>query len=136
MIGTMIRTLPVLAAILLLAGCTATPADEEQSSDCLTVSDAVQAALQAGIDTPDVDLGAMAAVASPSEEDVWYVSATYQTPDDDGTATWLTKQNPTTADDADFLSVDEVAENLSGFDRVQDGTSQTPGAVAATACLD
>lgn len=131
-----VRALPILAVILLLAGCApSSPTKDEQPSDCLTVSDAVQAALQDGIDTQDVVLGAMAAVPSPTEDSVWYIAAEYQTPNDDGTATWLTSQDPTATDQADFQSVDEVAESLSSFDRVEGGSAQTPGAVAATDCL-
>lgn len=129
----------IAAAALLLTGCTATTAPQaaaptaEPAVECVTISDGVAAALEAGL-KPDITLTSYAAAPSPTTDGLWYVAATYTTAGSEGEAVWITQQNPT-GTDAAFLSVDAVAEQISTYHRLEGGSITAPGATEATACL-
>lgn len=132
------RFVPLLLVGLLLTGCASTAVAEPEpapESDCIEVSEGVAAALAGGITDTAVTLDSFAAVPSPETDGVWYVAAHWDDGTLDGDATWATTQDPT-GDDAAFLSVDEVAETISMYNRLEGGTAAAPGAIAATACLN
>jgi hypothetical protein len=122
-------------AALTLTGCssTATPQTTPEP-ECVTVSDGVATALTNGITQTGVTLTRFAATPSPDTDGIWYVAAHWDDGTNTGQAVWATTQNPT-GEDAAFLSVDEVAETISMYNRLDGGTSAAPGAQAATNCL-
>jgi hypothetical protein len=126
--------LTILAlAALTLTGCSSTT-EPAPAPDCVTVSDGVATALTNGI-THNITLTRFAATPSPNTDGIWYVAAHWDDGDLEGEAVWATTQNPA-GEDAAFLSVDEVAETISTYNRLDGGTAAAPGAQAATNCLN
>ena len=144
------RLLPAIAAILLLAGCSSTSPDIDPKDDeatpsatsefpCLEVSDGALGGLQTLAKDNVTFLRAVAVTDNP--EGPWYVAAEFEVDygfDDiqTDTATWITQQDPTTATDAAYLSVDAVAAEVTEYVRQPGGSAADRGAELAQDCLE
>lgn len=144
----MTMRLPLIAlaaAVLLLTGCSnppPAPADAieptEPTVECLTVTDGAINALQA-LAKENVTIERATAVTD-KPEGPWYVAAEFTIDygfDDieTDTATWITRQDPTTATDAAYLSVDAVAAVVTDYLREPGASASDPGAELAQDCL-
>lgn len=149
MLTGMRRTLAIAAVALILAGCSSRApegrpvgeADPEPTStvECLTVTDGALNGLQTHAKDNVTFTRAVAVTDAP--EGPWYVAAEFDI--DFGfdeietdTAVWITQQDPTTSDDAAYLAVDALAEEVADFYRQPDGSAADAGARAAQDCLE
>ena len=149
MLTGMRRTLAIAAVALVLTGCSSREPegrpvgerDPEPTStvECLTVTDGALNGLQAHAKDNVTFTRAVAVTDAP--EGPWYVAAEFNIDfgyDDveTDTAVWITQQDPTASDDAAYLAVDALAEEVADFYRLPNGSAAAPGAIAAQECLE
>lgn len=146
------RLIPALAAVLLLSGCAGTPTGQVSRNGesnrtpsatsefpCLEVSPGALGGLQTLAKDNVTFLRAAAVTDDP--DGPWYVAAEFEVDygfDDveTATATWITQQDPTTAEDAAYLAVDALAAEVTDYVRQPGGSAADRGAELAQECLD